>query len=578
LFSMFLAIIKLINSLFILKMRSLLLFFALFVIFIEQGFAAINYSVTPIKYELELQPGQSITLPASIRNNGPDVVTLPTTSSDFQSNGTSWTPSFVRKSELVFPDQQLSSWITIDEPSLTLNPWEEKATDFTINVPTTATPGGHYWAIFFKNDNSESSTSWNIWIHVDYGIIILVNVSWEVIVDVNIDPPIITWWAPVYDRCEWNDTSWSIYDGSCWDSEVTTWVVTWTWTEIWNEQDEESSNEGENTDGAWYVWTDENWDPEFEFPDNCPFGDFTPDRYDNICLEIPYPLGSNDTWDNDNQEPNNTIKDNNQDFTVDFQFPINNNGNTHVKPTGKIVLKDEDGKIIKAIWKETITNDRWAVIWEEIVDYIPINDSDWNVLPKTSRIFEAKWEGFPYKEYDDTWNQIVKYWSPSEYYTAKNKQEAGFLMFWERVSSVRQTKTITADIELFYDDKDWNPIEFTVAREFPVQYIEEQVTFNPYIIIGFILLFTIILLTWFAIRWWFLLFKKHKCWNCKETIKSHWETCPYCKTLQDKKKHRKFLEQKEVEITKTVKKRPIKKAATTVKKKRTTATKKSTTK
>ena len=43
---------------------------------------------------------------------------------------------------------------------------------------------------------------------------------------------------------------------------------------------------------------------------------------------------------------------------------------------------------------------------------------------------------------------MINYWNPSEYYTERNKQDAGFLMFWERVSEVRQSKMITAEIEL----------------------------------------------------------------------------------------------------------------------------------
>jgi hypothetical protein len=70
-------------------MKYLFLLLLLLSCFTGYSFAAINYTVTPIKYELDLQPGESITLPASIRNNGPETVTLPTTASDFQSNGTS---------------------------------------------------------------------------------------------------------------------------------------------------------------------------------------------------------------------------------------------------------------------------------------------------------------------------------------------------------------------------------------------------------------------------------------------------------------------------------------------------------
>ncbi|MCD5375043.1 hypothetical protein LR010_01160, partial [Candidatus Gracilibacteria bacterium] len=260
------------------------------------------------------------------------------------------------------------------------------------------------------------------------------------------------------------------------------------------------------------------------------------------------------------------------DFNIDFSFPINNTGNTHIKPTGKIVLKDENGDIIKAIGKETLSNDSGAVTGVNIVDYIPINDQDGNILPYSKRVFESQWKGFPYKTYDIEGNQVVNYWTPSEYYTQKNKQEAGFLMLWERVSETRQHKTITAEIEIIYYDEDGNPVEFTSAQEFPIQYIEQKVTVNPYVILSLLLLFTAGLFTWFGLRWWILGFKKSICWNCEEGIKSHWETCPHCSAIQNKKKHKAYEQQREKEVVKktnTKRKTPAKKTAT-----KKTATKK----
>jgi len=69
-----------------------------------------------------MAPGESKTLPASIKNNGTGSVFLPTATSDFISNGVGGTPSFVRKSELVFPDQQLSTWISLSSSGITLSP------------------------------------------------------------------------------------------------------------------------------------------------------------------------------------------------------------------------------------------------------------------------------------------------------------------------------------------------------------------------------------------------------------------------------------------------------------------------
>lgn len=63
-------------------LRTISILFLLCVIS-TQSFAAINFTLTPIRYELEMAPGETKTLPASIKNNSLDTVTLPTATSDF---------------------------------------------------------------------------------------------------------------------------------------------------------------------------------------------------------------------------------------------------------------------------------------------------------------------------------------------------------------------------------------------------------------------------------------------------------------------------------------------------------------
>lgn len=494
-----------------------------------QSFSAINFGITPIKYELNLAPWESITLPMSIRNNSSTGVTMPTTTSDFTSNGTWWAPSFIRKSELVYPDQQLSTWITINDSSVTAAPWELVTTNFTINVPTTATPGGHYGAVFFKKQSGAISGGWDIWIDVDYGIIILVNVSWEVVVEVEIEEPTIsTWWW-------WGGYTWS--------------------GDQWLFEDGLFSYAPNNN--AWYVWTDEAGQTVYQNQDSCPFWDFTLSQYDGKCFWNPFQDIDNQVTDNTTDTDSSDITDpenagKNNDFKIDFSIPINNTGNTHIKPSWKITLRDENGEIIKSVWKESIVNDDGVVLWQDIVDYLPINDQGWNVLPSSQRIFESEWKWFPYKSYDDQGNQIMSYWSPSEYYTQQNKDEAGFLMLWQRVSESRKHKIITAEIELIYYDENWEPVEFSTAQEFSVQYIEEEITTNPYIILALLLLSTGWIFFWFGIKWWFLIIKNKKCWSCREKIKSHWGTCPHCSAIQNKKKHKAYERQREKEVIKAV--------------------------
>ena len=461
--------------------------------------AAINFTVTPIRYEIQVQPGWSVTKTASIRNNGSTTVTLWTTVSDFEARDTWGTPQIVRRSELVFPDQQLSTWITLSDPSITLAPWEEWSIDFTINVPTNATPGWHYWAVLFKHDGSQTSSWWNVGIDVDYWVILLVEVAGDVIIDIDIEEPIIS------------NKVWYGY-----------WAF-WPDSPVWNfpiSQDPESD--------GWFLWQDESGNSMYQLPDQCPFWDFSWDKYDGRCFPWEPPLFLQDEW--------LLFSD---WFEVEFSFPIVNKGNTHVRPTWKVVLRDEDGNIIPWIWKEALANEFWAVIWERVVDYIPINDEQWNVLPGSKRIFKVDWKGFPYQDFDERGNIVMRYWTPSEYYTRLWQRESWYLMPWEIITESRTRTNITADIELRYKDIDGNERVFNAAQEFPIQYIEEKIIINPYILLWLFLLIPIFLMLWWALWWWIIAKREKKCWNCGEKIKAHWKTCPHCQAIQDKKKHKK---------------------------------------
>ncbi|MCH8519095.1 hypothetical protein LAT59_05040 [Candidatus Gracilibacteria bacterium] len=464
---------------------------------LTQVSAAINFTVTPIRYELQIQPGGSITETASIRNNGSTPVTLGTTVSDFETRDYSGTPKIVRRSELVFPEQQLSSWISLSEGSITLEPGEEKSVEFTIDVPTDATPGGHYGAVLFKHDRSQASSQGNVGIDVDYGVILLVEVAGDIIIDIKIEEPLIS-----------NKVGYG-YGSFGPDSP------------IWNfpiSQDPASD--------GWFLGQDDEGTSLYQLPDSCPFGDLSGDRFDGKCFPWEPSLfqdqGLNFSTDG---------------FEIQFSFPLENMGNTHVRPTGKITLRDENDRVIGGVGKEAMANDFGAVIGERVVDYIPINDEQGNILPNSRRVYDAYWKGFPYQDFDEQGNIVIKYWTPTEYYSRLGQRESGYLMPWEIVTGERTRKNITADIELRYKDIEGNDIVFNSAKEFPIQYVQERIILNPYILIGLFLLIPIILMLAGALWWWIIIKREKKCWNCGEKIKAHWKTCPYCQAIQDKKSH-----------------------------------------
>ncbi len=463
--------------------------FGFFILSIWNTFAAIDLNVTPIKYEINTQTWTTITRPATLVNRGDEWFTIYTWKSDFVANGTDWTPRFVRYSELVYQDQQLSTWIDIDTDTFYIGPWESKTVNFTITIPEDATPGWHYWAVFFKNNASENSTGWNVGINVDYGIIILVNVDGEVETTGVVREPRIIFNPNVLLSTPWWGTPDSRENRNSKSQFVTRYTI-----------------------------------------DDCPFGDLSPSNIDGTCVgDNIFRVFSPNPSDTQDPANNNTVineETDTQEFEILFEIPFENTWNTHIKPGGSVTLVDEDGNTLKEIWREVVINENGAVVGENIVDYIPVNDNGGNVLPNTTRIFSGEWKWFPYKKYDDRWNEVIKYWTPGEYYTKQNIEEKQFLQFWERVCEKRDLKKITALINFSYFNQDWEEIEFNSAKEFEIAYVEEYIGINPYVVIPLIFF----LLLFIFLLWFFLIAKKEKrCKKCDTKVRKNWKICPKCK-------------------------------------------------
>lgn len=457
-----------------------ILLFTIILFVINKVNANINLTVSPIKYEIEASTWSIVTKKATLFNNSGKTFYITTWKSDFEPKDNSWSPKFVRKSELVFPDQSLSEWISVSTWSFIIEPWEKQDIEFSIEVPENATPGWYYWAVFFKNNNSETSSQTDVSVNVDYWVLILLKVEWEVVYK-------------------------------------------------WEVKETEIKNKPWN---GWWWWASDLKE------DDCSI-DLTSSKFDWKCIDNFFE--KDEEIINDIADINNSpkidwkvIEEEIEDFSVSFETLFDNEWNIHLKPSWKVVLKDESWKVLKSIWKEVIRNEEWTEIWTDIVDYLPINDIWWSVLPWTDREFISEWKWFPYKTYDENWNVDIKYWNPWEYYTKKNIQERLFLYPWERINKRINKEKITADINLFYTDENWEKVEFNSAKEFYIDYKEEYIGYNPYFI-------AISSLVWFILL--FLIFrrkKENRCINkkCREIIKKDIEVCPYCNVKQDDKRYK----------------------------------------
>lgn len=435
-----------------------------------------NMTVSPIKYEIEAQQWDIVVKSATLYNYSDQALHIKTSTAEFISDGSSGQPKIVPAQW----ENSISHWITLHTQDFYIEPNSQKSITFDIFIPDDATPGGHYGAVFFENDAWVDQLSSWVWVNVDYGVLLLVNVDGEIVKKAEVDEIKVTWWA-----------SKSFFD-------------------------------------------DENINKN----DSCIFGDFSRSNFDGKCIddftqedEID-PLEINDIWDKDTQSQDN--------LDIKIVIPFENQWNTHIKPDGKIILTDEEGKQIKWIWKEVILNENGAIIGEKIVDYLPINDIGWNVLPQTTRIFQGEWKWFPYKTYDELWNQVIKYAHPSEFYAQKNIAQNRVLKFWERVLQRKQEKTVTAQIEVSYKDIDGEEVEFNSAQEFTIEYVDTYIWLNKYLLS----------ILWFVLCLWSFLYilgyiKKRSCKKCGKKIKKHLKACPYCgkkqkdKDVKEKKKKKK---------------------------------------
>jgi len=171
-----------------------------------------------------------------------------------------------------------------------------------------------------------------------------------------------------------------------------------------------------------------------------------------------------------------------KNFPIVFETKFENDGNVHIKPTGKITLVDEDGKTFTSIWKEAILSPAWAYIWEKLVDYIPVNDSIGNVLPKSTRKFESSWEWFWYQELKEDGTKVVKFKNLTDYYADKSAEKKTYLKFYESINSRKVTKKITATLDLSYEWKNKEKKEFKDSKTMNIEFVEQYVGINYYML------------------------------------------------------------------------------------------------
>lgn len=154
--------------------KILLYFLGAFVLLVSGYATSVSaMTISPVRYEIQGDPGQTIVKEVTIINEDSTPVTYYSSYANFEAEGETGSAAFVE------PLDDIGTWIKTDE-SVTLSPGEQKTLSFSISIPKNAEPGGHFGIIFFGTSPEKSSDGKQLAVSAKTGLLILLSVNGEV--------------------------------------------------------------------------------------------------------------------------------------------------------------------------------------------------------------------------------------------------------------------------------------------------------------------------------------------------------------------------------------------------------------
>jgi len=129
-------------------------------------------TITPVRLEIKGEPGQVVKQEMTLINEQAVPVTYYSSFANFEAQGDTGSPAFV------VAKADIGTWMKTSE-SITLGPNESKAIAINIAIPTDASAGGHFGAIFWGTAPNET-TPGQLAISAKTGMLILLSVSGDV--------------------------------------------------------------------------------------------------------------------------------------------------------------------------------------------------------------------------------------------------------------------------------------------------------------------------------------------------------------------------------------------------------------
>lgn len=197
-----------------------ILFIILFTLwlFSDISYAWVDLTVSPIKYEFNLDKWQSETKTIKLFNNTSNDLTIDITIRNIKGTKDNWQPIF--DNTTTSSNDSIAKRVVPQMTSFVIKAWTNMDIPFTITVPNSATPGWHYWAVFF---NTEKIWAWQIKIINQIWVLIYNDVPWNQEAEGNVNDITIkvsNWWS-------WG---WVFYEN--WTTTTTTWTTSSIWEKL----------------------------------------------------------------------------------------------------------------------------------------------------------------------------------------------------------------------------------------------------------------------------------------------------------------------------------------------------------
>ncbi len=129
-------------------------------------------TLTPVRIEVQGDPGQSLTEEMTLVNEQGSTITYYSSFSNFEAQGDTGSPAFVE------PTDDIGTWMKTAE-SITLSAGESKTVRILITIPSDAEPGGHFGAVFWGTA-APNATPGQVAISAKTGMLVLLSVNGEV--------------------------------------------------------------------------------------------------------------------------------------------------------------------------------------------------------------------------------------------------------------------------------------------------------------------------------------------------------------------------------------------------------------